>query len=215
MLERNLRSQPFPTAVLREISMHLPKGEGPLAIFLGVTTKIEADKLQLLEIRGIDPDKVERYGRQVLKLVRDAQKRYDELKKDKEDASGIVPDPNRHNVINLSSSDEYSDDDLFANGEPNFDLDDVVPSRYFTSQTAQAYERPGDHQPGPSVKGGSTRKRQPSKRPQRKSTGESRPRARSSKTKAKSGERNANRSSSVRKGSKPKQPTSRIEMMPT
>ena len=215
MLERDLRSQPFPTGVLREIAIRLPKGEQPSAIPGDDIPKIKTDKSQLSKIRGIDPDKVERYGRQILKLVRDTQKRYDELKKDEEDANGIVPDPNHHNVINLSSSDEYSDDDLFVNGEPSFDLnEDVVPSRFFTSQQTQSYDAPDEYQPGPSVKGSSTRKRQPSKRPRRKSAGESRPRARSSKPKAKSGERPASRSSFTRKDSKAKRTTSRIEMMP-
>lgn len=149
-----------------------------------------------------------------MKLVRDAQRRYEELRKDKYDASGVVPDPNRHNVINLSSSDEYSDGDIFMDAAADLDQDcDVVPSRYFTSQPP-TYESPDEYQPGPSPKGRSTsRKRQPSKRPRRKSTGESRPKGKGSKGKAKSGEGAGNNSSS-RKGSKPKQPTARIQMMP-
>ncbi|RMJ25156.1 helicase [Aspergillus sp. HF37] len=199
MLERNLCYQPFSTTVLREIAIHFPK-----------------DMPQLSKIRGIDPDKVNLYGLQILKLVRDAQRRYEELKKDKEDASGVVPDPNHSNVINLSSSgDEYSDDNLFVNEEPDFDLhENVVHSRYFASQPDPPYESPDEYETGPSAKGGSTRKRQSSKRSRRKSTGDSRPKARSSKTKTKSGESTADRPPFPRKDSKAKQSSARIGMMP-
>jgi bloom syndrome protein len=169
---------------------------------------------QLSKIRGIDPDKVELYGGQILKLARDAQRRYEELKKDK-DANGVVPDPNHSNVVTLSSDDEYSDENLFVNEEPDFDLDeDVVHSRYFASQPDPAYEPPGEYEPGPSAKGGSTRKRQSSKRSRRKSTGDSRPKARSSKAKTKSGESTAGRPPFPRKDSKAKQSSARIGMMP-
>lgn len=175
----------------------------------------QADMRQLSKIRGIDPDKVGLYGTQILKLVRDAQRRYEELKNDKEDANGVVPDPNHSNVINLSSGDEYSDDNPFENAEPDFDLDeDVVHSRYFASQPDPPYESRDEYEPGPSAKGDSTRKRQSSKRSRRKSTGDSRPKARSSKAKTKSGKSTADRPPFPRKDSKAKQSSARIGMMP-
>lgn len=174
-------------------------------------TEIKVDESQLSAIRGIDSDKVQRYGRQILKLVRDAQRRYEELQKEKEDADGVVPDPNHHNVINLSSDDEYGDDP-FKDGASLDSDDNIIPSRYFTSQPPAVYESPDEYQPSPPAADNSTgRKRQSSKRPRRRDTAESRPRAKSSKPRTKPTSRAASRS---HKSSKAKPSTARIGMMP-
>jgi hypothetical protein len=94
-----------------------------------------SDSKELLKIRGIDSDKVERYGEQFLKLVRNSKRLYQEMKKNNE----VVPDPNHATVINITSSDEDeygSDDEIF----------DVVPipacgnqgstSRYFDASAS-------------------------------------------------------------------------------
>lgn len=218
MLDKNLRSQPFPTSVLREIAIHFPKGEirffaWPRLMLL----RSQADESQLSAIRGIDPDKVQRYGRQILKLVRDAQRRYEELQKDKDDADGVVPDPNHHNVINLSSDDEYGDDDLFVNGDAAFDRgDNVVPSRFFSSHPP-ADESPDEFEPSvPAAKGSTFRKRQPNKRPRRRRDGESRPRSRNSKPKprSRSDGRTTGQPSSSAKGPAAKNSAAMIGMMP-
>lgn len=76
----------------------------------------------MLEIPGIDPDKVERYGQRFLKLIRNAQRGYYEMKQ-QQDLPRNVPrdlpkDPNHENVIHIiSSDDEFADD---------YDLDDFV-----------------------------------------------------------------------------------------
>ncbi|KAJ5225833.1 Bloom syndrome protein [Penicillium chermesinum] len=124
VVEKGLRTQPFSDHILRTMAIKFPK-----------------DLTELSQIPGIDVDKVRRYGRHILRLIDNAKRRYEELKDDAE-SNGVVPDPNHHNVINLSSSDEYSDDDLFVDTEPNFDLDhpmeelpDNITSRYFPSPT--------------------------------------------------------------------------------
>lgn len=75
----------------------------------------------MLEIPGIDPDKVERYGQRFLKLIRNAQRGYYEMKQ-QQDLPRNVPrdlpnDPNHETVINISSDEEFADD---------YDLDDFM-----------------------------------------------------------------------------------------
>lgn len=64
----------------------------------------------MLEIPGIDPDKVERYGKQFLKLVNDAHLGYEAMMQQQEDRP---QDPNHQNVIDISSGDEFGDDEDF------------------------------------------------------------------------------------------------------
>lgn len=146
-----------------------------------------------------------------------ARRRYDELKREGEDASGVVPDPNHHNVINISSDEEYDDHDVFKDAVEDLDMDDdVVPSRFFTTQPAAGDDDSNDYRPSPPARSGSKPpRRQTSKKPRRRSGTESRPRAKTPKPKGKYGGRSASQSSS-RKGtkSKPSQSTSRMELMP-
>lgn len=96
---------------------------------------IYTDESQLLAIPGIDPDKVERYGSQFLRLVRGAQRHYEDLKSEQnEEADGVVHDPNHDTVIALTSDDEFSDDGLFADGVSNLDLDSNIASQYFEGE---------------------------------------------------------------------------------
>ncbi|KAF7116474.1 hypothetical protein CNMCM5793_004762 [Aspergillus hiratsukae] len=119
ILNKNLRNQPFSDGILREMAIVFPKNVSELS-----------------QIPGIDPDKVNRYGTQILKLVRDAQRRYEELKQERDNNDDVVPDPNHHNVINVDSDDEFSDgEDLFVDQlVPTEEEDKVVSSRYFPSQ---------------------------------------------------------------------------------
>jgi bloom syndrome protein len=71
---------------------------------------IEADKQELLHIPGIHPDKVDLYGARFLILIRNAERRYQEMK----GLEDLVPDPNHDTVINISS-DEDGDDDFVDN----------------------------------------------------------------------------------------------------
>lgn len=92
---------------------------------------ISTDESELLAIGGIDSDKVERYGSQFLRLIRGAQQHYEDLKGEH---NGVVHDPNHDTVIPISSDDEFSDDDLFADGVSNLDLDNTITSQYFEGE---------------------------------------------------------------------------------
>lgn len=180
------------------------------------------DLSELSAIPGIDQDKVKRYGRQILRLVDNARRRYQELKQDAQ-TNGIVPDPNHHNVINLSSSDEYSDDDdLFVDPASTLDLEAPVnspkniTSRYFPPPPSPGFDPGDDAESG--VVGADTskvRKRHPSKRGPRRKNGSTGWKAKGSRAKAKSGARASSRSSAPRKtAAKPKAAKSTIGMMP-
>ncbi|THC95975.1 hypothetical protein EYZ11_004522 [Aspergillus tanneri] len=197
VLKKGLRNQPFTDSVLREMVILFPK-----------------DLTELAAIPSIDPDKVNRYGAQMLKLVRDAQRRYEELKKEREDANGVVPDPNHHNVINLSSdSEEYNDSD-FLDQASTLDLDETISSKFFTAQPLSDNEPADDDNQGSSrSRGYKNRKRQASKRPPGKSTTASRARTKTSRPKKRVSDRGGSRSFRG-KGAKTKEPVSRIGMMP-
>ena len=63
----------------------------------------------MLEIRGIDPERVRLYGKQFLKLIRSHSDQYEAMMRDKEDRPC---DPNHLTVIDISSDGDYGDDDL-------------------------------------------------------------------------------------------------------
>ncbi|KAI9042492.1 RecQ family helicase MusN [Aspergillus affinis] len=199
VLKKSLRNQPFTDGVLREMVIVFPQNMSELAM-----------------IPGIDPDKVNRYGAQILKLVRDTQRRYAELRKERDDADGVVPDPNHHNVINLSSdSEEYNDGDLLDQAS-NLDIDENVSSRFFITQPVPSNDS-DDEQAGPSGSNGFRgRKRQTSKRPRRKPPTTSRSGTKTPRPRKKaSSSRSDSRPYSRKTSSKTKEPTaSRIGMMP-
>ncbi|OJJ77846.1 hypothetical protein ASPBRDRAFT_50678 [Aspergillus brasiliensis CBS 101740] len=197
VMQKGLRNQPFTDSVLREMVIVFPK-----------------DMAELATIPGIDPDKVNRYGGQILKLVRDTQRRYAELKKEQDDADGVVPDPNHHNVINLTSTeDEFSDGGIFTDHPSTFNVDENLSSRYFSTQhTAGLDSDDEDDGPGKSSRP-RARKRPTTKRPRRQNAAP-RSRAKSTGARRKSGDRADSRPSVPRKGTKAKPSTSRIGMMP-
>lgn len=184
---------------------------------------LETDLSELSAIPGIDQDKVQRYGQQILRLVDNAKRRYQELTQDAE-TSGVVPDPNHHNVINLSSSDEYSDDDLFVDPASTFDLDHPmdngtnatqdITSRYFPPPSP-GFDPADDFESGPAASSSEGRKRPYTKRPRRKNGGSTGSwKARGSRAKSKTSDRATSKSSAPRKTAKAKAPTSAIGMMP-
>ncbi|KAK5798154.1 hypothetical protein VI817_004445 [Penicillium citrinum] len=205
VVEKGLRCQPFSDQTLREMAISFPKTPSELSA-----------------ISGIDSDKVTRYGRQILRLVDNARRRYQELTQDAE-MNGIVPDPNHHNVINLSSSDEYSDEDLFADQDTNFDLDypveepsQDITSRYFPPPPSPG-EDPGDFDPGPSASSSRAKRPYAKRAPRRKNDGSTgRYKAKGARSKAKSGDRAPGRgaSSAPRRAAKTKAPKTSIGMMP-
>lgn len=60
----------------------------------------------MLEIPGIDPQKVDIHGKEFLKLVREAHRSYEAMMQREEDRP---KDPNHQNIIELSSDDEFDD----------------------------------------------------------------------------------------------------------
>jgi bloom syndrome protein len=166
---------------------------------------------------------VKRYGRQILGLVENAKRRYQEMTQEAE-TSGVVPDPNHHNVINLSSSDEYSDDDLFLD-EDTFNLDNPVQdapsntaesitSRYFPPPASPGYDSGDDVENGPAASGSKIRRRAPAKRaPRRKYGSTGSWKSKGSRSKAKP-DQPTSQSAAPRKNARTKTPKSTIGMMP-
>ncbi|CAG7931430.1 unnamed protein product [Penicillium olsonii] len=206
VVKKGLRCQPFSDHSLREMAISFPKSLTELAM-----------------IPDIDQDKVKRYGRQILELVGNAKRRYEEMTQEAE-TNGVVADPNHHNVINLSSSDEYSDDDLFMDeGTFNFDnpiqqpppsnTAESITSRYFPPPASPGYDTGDDFESGPAASGPKGRKRAPAKRaPRRKSGSTGTWKGKGSRSKAKS-DRPASQSA-PRRSAKSKTPKSTIGMMP-
>ncbi|KAJ6160961.1 Bloom syndrome protein [Penicillium chermesinum] len=206
VVEKGLRTQPFSDHILRTMAIKFPK-----------------DLTELSQIPGIDVDKVRRYGRHILRLIDNAKRRYEELKDDAE-SNGVVPDPNHHNVINLSSSDEYSDDDLFVDTEPNFDLDhpmeelpDNITSRYFPPPPSPGYDPEDEHESRPVASSSRGGKRPYTRKPRRKngvSTGSWK--AKGSRSRSGTSSRPPSRSSAASRktNTKPKASKPTIGMMP-
>jgi bloom syndrome protein len=109
MLQKGLRSQPFPDTILREMAVNFP-----------LTT---AD---LLKIDGIEVDKVERYGARFLKLTIDAHNTYEALMRAQEDKPD---DPNHRNVVEISDDDQNNEGELEDADDHEFS--DEETSQYF------------------------------------------------------------------------------------
>lgn len=94
-----------------------------------ITVLNELDESEMLEIPNIDPEKVARYGKIFLKLIRDAHRSYEAMMQQHEDRPR---DPNHLNVVEISSDDEYGDggdlDDLDADEDSQ---EESRQSRYF------------------------------------------------------------------------------------
>ncbi len=73
----------------------------------------------MLEIPGIDPNKVEIHGKEFLRLVREAHRNYEAMMQREEDRP---QDPNHQNIIELSSDDEYDDGNEIDDFDGNDDL---------------------------------------------------------------------------------------------
>jgi len=81
-----------------------------------------------LEIRDIDPDKVERYGKRFLKLIRNAENFYENMMRANEDRP---QDPNHQNVINISSDEDDDDYGEFDDLDDNNMASQEERSSYF------------------------------------------------------------------------------------
>lgn len=58
----------------------------------------------MLEIPGVEPERVRLHGKKFLKLIREAHRSYEDMMQQQEDHP---QDPNHQNVINISSDEEY------------------------------------------------------------------------------------------------------------
>lgn len=104
VLNRSLRTAPFSDTMLREMAIRFPKNQE-----------------EMLDIPGIDPDKVDMYGDRFLKMIRKAEESYYEMMGNDADRP---MDPN-HEIVNrvvdlVSDEDEAmdaSDDDAASFGE--------------------------------------------------------------------------------------------------
>ena len=87
----------------------------------------------MLEIPGIDPDKVERYGKPFLEMIKNSQQLYESMMRQQEDRT---QDPNHINVINISDDEEFENHDL-----DDFDENDTLQERstYFPDRDVEAF----------------------------------------------------------------------------
>ena len=111
MLNKSLRTVPFTNTILRHMFIYFTETEE-----------------QMLTIPGINPEKVQLYGKHFCKLVRDCRRSYDEMMAESEGR----PDPNAQNVIDLVSDDDEEDD--YGSLDPSdFEGEEDVgePSAYF------------------------------------------------------------------------------------
>ncbi len=87
----------------------------------------------MLEIPGIDPERVELYGKAFLKLIRDFQQNYESMMQQQEDR---IQDPNHMNVIDISDDEVMGSNDL-----DDLDDDDFPRERssHFPSRDVEAF----------------------------------------------------------------------------
>ena len=76
------------------------------------------------KITGIDPDRVERYSKSFLPLIKNTWERYDDMIREAE----IPQDPNHRNVIELSSSDDNEDNEYDDSDFDEWVENDVGPA---------------------------------------------------------------------------------------
>ena len=189
---------------------------------------LKIDLSELSSIPGIDVDKVTRYGKQILKIAKDANKRLTELKQPLNDADGVVPDRNHQTVITLDDDDnnngpdgsdeEYGDDGIFMDQASSLlDLDEsnVVSSRFFPNRPTAQDSSDEYHDAASEQSGPKSRRRRVSKRPRRKAPSGTGFKGKGSKAKSKSGAGTGNRSSSSRKTPKANASVPRIPLAPT
>lgn len=193
-----------------------------------VCAKLKIDLSELSSIPGIDVDKVTRYGKQILRIAKDANKRLAELNQPLNDADGVVPDRNHQTVITLDDDDnnngldgsdeEYGDDGIFMDQASSLlDLDEsnVISSRYFPNQQTTQDSSDEYHDSASEQSGPKSRRRRVSKRPRRKAPSGTGFKGKGSKAKSKSGAGTGNRSSSSRKTPKANASVPRIPLAPT
>lgn len=101
LLAKNLAQAPFTDSMLREMAINFPQNEK-----------------ELLEITGIDPERVRLYGKKFLALIREAHHGYEQMIQPREDRP---QDPNHQNVINISSDEDFGDNEGLDKSEDDED----------------------------------------------------------------------------------------------
>ncbi|EFQ99075.1 ATP-dependent DNA helicase hus2/rqh1 [Nannizzia gypsea CBS 118893] len=127
-MEKGLREQPFPDAILQEMGIRLP-----------------STLAELSRIHNIDPDKVERYGPKFLRLIARSKKHYEDMAgcPDGQEQGEAIHDPNHENVVTISSDDEMYGD--WTEDELNYADDAQNQSPYFPDDTAQSFKTKEKH----------------------------------------------------------------------
>lgn len=117
------------------------------------------DKDDICMIRGIDPDKVERYGARFLKLINDARQRYEEMRGSSNDHADII-----------ASENEYGDgDDLFGDQTQIASSEEETGHSTFSRFFSSRKQASGSRSAGPSKPASSrSGKRNTTKRAPRK-----------------------------------------------
>ncbi|KAK4957740.1 hypothetical protein LTR28_005709, partial [Elasticomyces elasticus] len=108
LLSKGLRAAPFTDTVLREMAI-----------------KFSQNEAEMLNIPGIEPDKVQLYGKRFLRLVKQAQASYENILAQSDERPS---DPNHRNVIDLLTSD---DEDEYGEFDMDEDFSEEQHSAYF------------------------------------------------------------------------------------
>ena len=133
MIEKGLRAQPFTDTILREMAINFPQGKSYFKAALSPYQQ-PPDASELLEIPGIDPERVRLYGKPFLTLIRTSHNAYERMMQKEEDCPC---DPNHQNVIDISSDEDYGDDaDLDELGN---DGSQEERSQYFPGPDVEAF----------------------------------------------------------------------------
>ena len=117
---------PFTVVQWQEMAIRFCPGKSSLPFTIALSLTCTQDKKSLLKIPGMDPEKVDRFAKPFLKLIRQAKQHYDEMKCHDEP----VQDPNHQNVIDISSDDD--------DGEYEEDSEEER-SEYFQSEEVRAF----------------------------------------------------------------------------
>ena len=88
----------------------------------------------MLQIQGIERDKVRRYGRKFLKLIQSHHKQYQSIMTNKEDIRFDKPEDPNHEIITILSSD---DEDKFDNSDGGDPAEEHSP--YFADPEVEAF----------------------------------------------------------------------------
>ena len=114
------------------MAINFPRGKA-IQQHQGVPSDICIDEDEMLQIQGIEPDKVRRYSKKFLKLIRNHHDQYQSIKANKEDIRFDTPEDPNHEIITILSSDE----DEFDNSDGGGPLEEHSP--YFADPEVEAF----------------------------------------------------------------------------